>query len=136
MRDMQRALAVAAVIVLGVLGPGLAASAAPTGGRAYYVSPTGRDSGPGTINAPWRTLGRASTANLDPGDRLYLQGGSTFTGTLQLTMEDAGTSANPVIVDSYGAGPATISSGAGTGVSVHNVVGHRRAQPAGRRLGP
>ena len=123
MRDMQRAVAVAAVIVLGVLGPGLAASAAPTGGRAYYVSPTGRDSGPGTINAPWRTLGRASTANLDPGDRLYLRGGSTFTGTLQLTMEDAGTSANPVIVDSYGTGPATISSGAGTGVSVHNAAG-------------
>ena len=46
-------------------------------------------------------------------------------------MEDAGTSTNPVIVDSYGTGRATISSGPGRGVGPQR-GGHHRAQPAGR----
>jgi hypothetical protein len=113
---------VAIAIVLGVCVPGLAAAGAPPP-KAYYVSPTGNDGGPGTRTAPWQTLGRVSTANLGPGDQVYLKGGSTFTGTLQLTAEDSGTAAKPVIIRSYGFGRATISSGAQKGVSVYNASG-------------
>jgi hypothetical protein len=42
----------------------------------YYVSPTGNNSNPGTINSPWATWGHAfnSTAVL-PGDTVFFRGG-------------------------------------------------------------
>jgi hypothetical protein len=129
----------AVATVFGLLSLSLAATGCTPGGRSYYVSPTGKDSAVGSESAPWRTLARASAADFEPGDRLYLQGGATFTGTLQLTMEDGGTAASPVIVDSYGTGRATISSGAGKGVSVYNAAGvtvrNLRVVGAGRDTG-
>jgi hypothetical protein len=107
--------------LLAVLGPASAASGAPA--KTYYVSPTGNDGGQGTLSSPWQTLARVSAANLGPGDHVYLQGGATFTGNLQLTNEDSGTPTKPVIIDSYGTGRATISSGAARGVSVYNASG-------------
>jgi hypothetical protein len=41
----------------------------------YYVSPLGNDAALGTITAPWRTL-TASASRLDPGDTLYIRGGT------------------------------------------------------------
>jgi hypothetical protein len=41
---------------------------------AYYVSPLGNDSNPGTYDLPWRTVTRAAN-NVGPGDRVYIRGG-------------------------------------------------------------
>ena len=44
----------------------------------YYVSLTGSNSNPGTLNAPWRSIFNAtyiSGANLHPGDTIYIRGG-------------------------------------------------------------
>jgi hypothetical protein len=124
MGQMRRAAVAAFAVVLGVAGPASAASAAPPGPKTYYVSPTGSDSAKGTATTTaWQTLARASAADLGPGDKLLLQAGATFPDTLQLTAEDSGTAASPVTIDSYGTGRATISSGAGKGVSVYNAAG-------------
>jgi hypothetical protein len=91
----------------------------------YYVDAvSGNDSNSGiSTTSPWRTINKANTLNLNPGDRLLFKGGQTFSGNLQLGAEDAGLATNPVNVGSYGSGRATISAGTGTGVRIYNVGG-------------
>jgi hypothetical protein len=112
----SRAIALAALPVL--LG-----FAASTHATDYHVSPEGRDANAGSRARPWRTIERANRRKLGPGDRLLLQAGATFSGTLVLTTEDAGTPSRPVVVGSYGAGRATIDAGTGAGVLVANAGG-------------
>ena len=99
--------------------PNPAASGPPT----YYLSPSGHDAAAGTSPAQaWRSLGRASRAGLRPGARLLLEGGRRFTGQLTLDRADAGDAERPVVIGSYGRGPATISSG-GTAIYIHDTAG-------------
>jgi Protein of unknown function (DUF1565) len=51
-----------------------ASSTTVTPSTIRYVSPTGRDTWPGSRKKPWRTLGRALPALL-PGQTLYVRGG-------------------------------------------------------------
>jgi len=46
----------------------------PAGSHAYYISPTGDDSNPGTEDAPFKTLMRAQAA-ASAGDVVYIRGG-------------------------------------------------------------
>lgn len=90
----------------------------------YYVSPSGNDAAAGTSPAAaWRTLGKASSANLTPGSKLLLQAGQVFTGQLSLRPGDAGSAADPVVVGSYGDGEAKIYSPIGSGIYVHDISG-------------
>jgi hypothetical protein len=124
MWKMRRGGALAIAAALGVIGPsGIGPACGAPVGTSYYVSPTGNDHASGSSASPWQTLERVSTANLEPGDHVYLQGGATFTGTLRLTAEDSGTATNPVVIDSYGTGRAIISSGTAQGVSVYDAAG-------------
>ena len=64
---------------------------------------------------------KLSTLDFEPGDRILLQGGMTFTGTLSLGSADTGTDAAgkliaPIIVTSHGTGRATISAGDGSAI--------------------
>nr|WP_134001983.1 right-handed parallel beta-helix repeat-containing protein [Streptomyces sp. 846.5] len=91
--------------------------------RTYYVSPGGNDSASGTSpGTAWRSLTRAQGARLHPGDRLLLQGGARFTGTLSLVAGEAGRAGRPVVIGSYGAGRASVES-TGDGIAVHNTAG-------------
>lgn len=55
-------------------------------GTAYYVDATkGNDSNPGTIDAPWRSLTKASTAPLRAGDALLLNCASVWRDSLEIT---------------------------------------------------
>ena len=111
----------AVTLVLLALGACPAASA-----RDFHVSPAGDDTSTGTsATRPWRTLDRAGRADLRPGDRILLRGGSVLPGTLRLTAEDAGTVRRPVVVGSYGRGRATIAAGDGAGVDVSDAGGVR-----------
>lgn len=78
-------------------------------GRTYVVAPGGNDAGSGTRTSPWRTLKRASTAPLKPGDRVLLQRGATYEGGL--TIAASGTADAPILV-------------AGTGVGAPPIVQH------------
>jgi len=108
--------------LLVVFGFGGAAWAANT---TYYVDAVGgSDAGSGTSEAgAWRTVGRANAQNLEPGDKVLFRAGQSFSGTVEVYAEDAGTPENPVVVGSYGGGRARISAGTGKAVSVYNAGG-------------
>lgn len=110
---------------------------AQAAGTDYYLSASGDDASPGTSPAvAWRTLGRANRARLQAGDRLLLEGGATFPGSLTLAASGGGTPDRPITVSSYGGGRATIAAGkragiviqdrAGFVISALNVFGERR----------
>src|SRR4051812_40058018 len=47
---------------------------------SYYLSPTGNDAAAGTSSsAPWKNLTKINAVDLEPGDKVLLQGGATFT---------------------------------------------------------
>src|SRR4051794_41707028 len=89
----------------------------------YYVSRAGSDASAGTsIGAPWQTLGRVNSVVLQPGDRVLLRGGDTFSGRLSLDSSDGGTASAPIAIGSDRRGPATHPSREGFGHSgLHTV---------------
>ncbi len=88
----------------------------------YYVSPTGNDAAAGTAAAPWKTIAKANTITLAPGDSLLFQGGATFAGTLR-PRGTGGTAAAPITIGSYGTGQATIVAGTDFGIYAYNCGG-------------
>ena len=111
-----------ALFPLAVVAAGLGACV-PAGPRTFYVSPTGSDSAAGTsMTAPWRTIARVNSADLNPGDRVRFRGGATFNGLLNLQPNDGGTSSSPVVIDSYD-GRATLDGGAGNAIYAWRVAG-------------
>lgn len=90
----------------------LTASSAQASATTYYVdSLAGDDANAGTSeSAPFKSLKKASSLTLNPGDRLLLKGGSTWTGSLNVT--GVGTETAPIIVGSYGQGRARINGNA------------------------
>jgi hypothetical protein len=73
-----------------------------------YVDRDGSDSNPGTPDRPLRTLQALTRRIWSPGDAVYLRGGETFTGPLQLPGQ--GTDSKPIVIGAYGAGRATITA--------------------------
>jgi hypothetical protein len=91
---------------------------APPAATTYYVDPAGNDANDGLSTATaWRTLQRASSAVLAPGDSLLLKRGGSWTEAL--VMAESGTSASPITVGAYGSGPSPIISG---GNSINTTV--------------
>ena len=88
----------------------------------YYISSQGNDKLAGTSAATaWRTIKRVNATTFQPGDRVLFEGGQLFFGSIIL--QGAGTAAQPIVVSSYGRGPATISSGLASGFYSHNAAG-------------
>jgi hypothetical protein len=92
------------------------------GTTAYYVDADhGSDSRAGTSpQTAWKTLSKATKAQLKPGEHLLLRRGQTFSGSLNLS--DTGTAANPVVVASYGTGALPAITGACVTVPGSHVV--------------
>jgi hypothetical protein len=92
--------------------------------HTYYVSPTGNDTAAGTSpSAAWQTLAAVNATTLQAGDTVLLQGGATFAGTLTIGAADAGTTAAPITISSFGTGRATISAGSSDGIDVTDTSG-------------
>jgi parallel beta-helix repeat protein len=90
----------------------IVASAPKISGTTYYVSPSGSDAHVGTSpSQSWKTVTRVNKQSLKPGDGVLFQGGATFTDS-DLEPATSGTSANPIVFGSYGAGQASIVKGA------------------------
>ena len=113
----SRAKRCAFVFLLAALTP---AAARPA---AYYVSPHGNDSGPGTETQPWRTIDRVNRARLAAGDRVLFEGGQSFAGDLVLDERVSTDPARPLVIASYGEGRALIQAGGGTAILVRNIGG-------------
>jgi hypothetical protein len=107
--------------------------------RDYYASPTGNDLGPGSPTEPWRTLARVGQVNLEPGDRVLLQAGKVFSGTLVLEAEDSGSAGRPIVITSYGPGRAAIDAGDGAAIrlrsNTHVAVRSVNCFGSGRKTG-
>ena len=65
----------------------------------YFVSPTGYDDNPGSINAPWQTLQNAVN-RLSPGDILYLRGGDYVLDSI-IDVKVSGTKNQPIVIAAY-----------------------------------
>ena len=80
------------------------------GASGYYVDPSGRDANSGkSIAAPWKTLTRVNSANLRPGDVVYLKRGSRWRETL--IPDASGVVGAPIVFSAYGSGSAPVISG-------------------------
>lgn len=82
-----------AMSVLNVLG-----GTRVPGSTSYYISPTGNDANPGTVDAPFKTILRAQDA-AKAGDVVYIRGGlyNSFTvPTTGLPFEDVYSYVNPI----------------------------------------
>lgn len=92
----------------------------------FYISPQGNDGNSGTSDSqPWLTLARANAVRFKAGDRLLLQGGETFKGSLEFDQDDVATVLQPITVASYGQGKATIEVPAGNGITLSNTMAFR-----------
>ena len=90
-------------------------------GRNYYLSTTGNDSNDGqTPASAWRTIDKLNEIHFNAGDTLFLQGGSTFTGTIRIGKDDNGSYEQPFVITSFGKGKATIDAGTADGIFALN----------------
>jgi hypothetical protein len=81
--------------VLSTAGAGASAWVAATIGRSFYVGngtfgPTGNDSNPGTLAAPWLTIAHG-LSQLIPGDTLYIRGGTYLETIFEVAFGTTGT---------------------------------------------
>ncbi|MFE0152112.1 right-handed parallel beta-helix repeat-containing protein [Nonomuraea sp. NPDC059007] len=90
-----------------------ASSASASAAPVYYLdSAAVDDSGAGTSPATaWKTLAKASAADLPAGARLLLRRGGSWTG--QLAVTESGTAAAPIVIDAYGTGARPVVKGDG-----------------------
>ncbi len=76
----------------------LTVNTAPTNG-AFYVAPTGDDSNPGTLAAPFFNLSKAISLAL-PGDTIYMRGGTYFYATT-IVLEKSGTATDRIKIFAF-----------------------------------
>jgi hypothetical protein len=99
----------------------LAWSATASAGHKYYVSPTGDDTADGrSKKEAWRTLDRVAMQTFAAKDRLLLQGGGVFQGSIQLSPDN---SAGDIEIGTYDHGRAVIDAGNGPGIVISNLSG-------------
>ena len=98
-----KALRTFAVLLLFLLSAGIAAA------NDHYVSPSGQPSGDGSINNPWdlqTALNQPSS--VQPGDNIWLLGGTYVSTNGGFASNLNGTATNPIIVRNYNGQRATI----------------------------
>jgi len=82
-------------------------------GQPYFISPTGSDANPGTLNQPFATLQRAQQAARENYGNVFLRGGIYYLpATLVFTEQNSGTKDAPVIFQNYRDEMPVISGGA------------------------
>jgi hypothetical protein len=92
--------------------------------RNFYIKSSGNDGLNGrTIAQAWRTANNINLLNLDAGDSVFFEAGSTVTGNIYLSAEDSGSAKLPVYFGSYGTGRASIAASKGFGLYAYNVGG-------------
>ncbi len=91
----------------------------------YFVKNGGDDTASGvSFEQAWKSLDRANTARLAPGDRLYLAAGEIFTGQLTLRGESTAEGGLPPIeVRTFGPGRANVHSPEGSALVFENLGG-------------
>lgn len=70
-----------------------------------------------------RDIADLNTRSLRPGDRVFFAAGTTFSGTVELNADDAGTPSQPVELSSFGTGRATLHGGTNSAIRIYNASG-------------
>jgi len=91
-----------------------------TPNRCYYLSASGSDGNMGTKENPWQTIAKVNTIDFNPGDTIFLEGGSLFQGTVKFDSLDSGTEGKNVTIKSFGTGKAIINGDLSSGIEVNN----------------
>lgn len=93
-----------------VLGP-VDLIVASSSGTTYYVDAIGGNNANNGVSmeTPWQTLGRVSSARLSPGDQILLKRGVVWRE--ELTVPSAGSASDPIIIGAYGTGDYPTISG-------------------------
>jgi hypothetical protein len=68
------------------------------------------------------SLQKLNSISPDPGDTIFLRGGTIFNGPLRLPAGTTGTSRRPIVITSYGTGTAIIDGADGSGVALYHVA--------------
>lgn len=83
------------------------------GPTTYYVAPDGDDTNAGTSSdSPWKSIAKANTVNLQPGDSILFKRGATYYGAL--TIKQSGNASAPITIGAYGDGSKPVISGFST----------------------
>jgi hypothetical protein len=89
----------------------------------YYISNTGNDGANGTtINTPWQNLSKISSTTFSAGDQILFKRGNTWYGSI--TINQSGTSGNPITFGAYGTGANPIITGFTTVAAWTNLGGN------------
>jgi hypothetical protein len=112
----------------------------------YHVdSVAGTDANDGrSPAAAWRSLSKVNATTFQPGDRLLLKSGSTWTG--QLHPKGSGGTTDRIVLDCYGEGPKPIIHGGGIAGgavllenqqywSIRNLEVTNQGSPAAKKMG-
>ena len=73
---------------------------------SFFVANDGDDASQGTLDAPWKTLGRLATASFEPGDCILLRRGDIWMSPLDVAW--SGAQGAPIIIGAYGFGNAPV----------------------------
>ncbi len=76
----------------------------------YYVSSVGNDDSVGTQSSPWKTIAKANSKTLVPGDKVFFKRGDTFFGSILVF--NSGTTGSLITYGAYGTGNRPVISGA------------------------
>ena len=75
---------------------------APVLAQPYYVSPTGTDANPGTLEKPFASLHRAQSAGRQKPGNVFLRGGIYYLlETLVFSAPDSGSKEKPLVLQAY-----------------------------------
>lgn len=86
---------------LSILAIGIVLGLAQAQAAEYYIAPGGSNSNAGTLASPWGTFDFAID-NIDPGDTLYVRGGTyNLNSRIQIRNNEGGTATNPVNIWAY-----------------------------------
>jgi len=103
----------------------------------YYISPSGNDKHNGLSPLQsWKSISKLNTHSFQPGDKILLQAGKIFNGSVKLDSAHNGLTGKPVTIGSYGNGKAIIYSGSRTGIYGYNCSNIRIINLTVRGNGP
>ncbi|MFF3445462.1 carboxypeptidase regulatory-like domain-containing protein [Streptosporangium sp. NPDC002721] len=111
---LLRVLTAAALLAApAAYAPHATSAAAAQAGRTFYVDATGgNDTASGlSETSAWKNLSKVNSTTFQPGDRILLRAGRTWSG--QLWPRGSGQSGAPITVDRYGEGAKPRINGAG-----------------------
>ena len=85
-------------------------SAAPKQPRTFYVNASGDNSDGRSKEKAWTSLDKINEMTFIPGDTILFEGGSTFTGSIELQSNDGNDPNKPIVFTTYGQGKVTIQT--------------------------